>query len=601
MKREVFKRIIATVMLVIIVAIPVAVGSAAAGNGTAETQFAIDWTNVELTEGGATVPYYAVLKSEDGYYFYIVNDMECDEATMYVTHNDKTYEIIHLVDVDGVKVYDKFFNEIEGATAVAKYDEGTRYTEIFVPMSYIGKDDFIVASQDSYYVLFEEVNGQDKGVVWSDSIKSADSYKSAREYTPNKPDGYETITAKAPSANYDDVQGTYSGIEIDGSFSDWDSIAKTTTRVVEEEEKKGSWIFSYTYTYYVDMYAAIIWDDKDAYVYMGFVDVGNSAAVYDGLVETGTYYIMGDNGRIITFNINKKNSSSSYAVSRYTISGVNNAEIAAVSAKNGKMTSWYYEMKIPVSALGSSATSIRLAYMGQEGVRKTVTEWRTNLAPDDDDDDDDDDGGDIVADNPFDVDGDFGDWEGFPNSNIYYCTQNHSSSQCPNHYKDYAHEGHTVGSAFIANDQIVAHIKSYTSEEGSHVCEPMFMDIIIRVNNSAEVHLTAQAIEGSSTQNRTYTMLLADNYEPVGELKLYDDGTSLYEFEYGISIEKLAARLGIGATELRTIEIGYPNIGSQWIKVAGTSTAPFVGIAICFAVVGITWFVRFMKDKKVAA
>ena len=80
MKREMIKRILATLMLVIIIAVPVAAGVTAAGNGNTNTHFIIDWTNVELTESGRVVPYFAVLKSEDGYYFYMISNTEYDTA-----------------------------------------------------------------------------------------------------------------------------------------------------------------------------------------------------------------------------------------------------------------------------------------------------------------------------------------------------------------------------------------------------------------------------------------------------------------------------------------------------------------------------------------
>ncbi|MCR5345719.1 MAG: hypothetical protein K6E46_06690, partial [Lachnospiraceae bacterium] len=105
MKRELLTRIIATLMLVVIFAIPVAAGALAAEANENETRFVIDWTNVELTEGGAMIPYYAVLKSSDGYYFYMISNKEYDDVSMYVLYDERSFKVINLVDKNGAKVY----------------------------------------------------------------------------------------------------------------------------------------------------------------------------------------------------------------------------------------------------------------------------------------------------------------------------------------------------------------------------------------------------------------------------------------------------------------------------------------------------------------
>ena len=116
------------------------------------------------------------------------------------------------------------------------------------------------------------------------------------------------------------------------------------------------------------------------------------------------------------------------------------------------------------------------------------------------------------------------------------------------------------------------------------ILTPYLTYIKVKVNENYEVTLVTTQ-KSSSGSYRTMLVHEDGDSTPLGEMVLYDNGKSLYEYEYYIDIEKLAERLNLGANELRTIEIYYPYIGYQSIKVAGTSTAPFVGIAICFAVV----------------
>ncbi len=576
MRRELIKRIIATLMLVIVVAMPVAGVATAAGTGVMETRFVVDWNNVELTEGGQIVPYYAVLKGDDGYYFYVISNKAYDEVNLYVIYNDRSLKTINLIYKNGAKVYDGSVDEIDGASIITSYDDKARYSEVFIPESFIGKESFFVTSQDNYYVLYEEVTGQDRGIIWSSSIKDAASYKASTSYEPEKPEGYDYVTAKAPDFNYDELKGTYSGINIDGDFSDWSAVAGQTTNFSN-----------------ADLDAKIVWDGDTIYGYIAIY----GADATDALITGQSYYLQTDGGAQREFSFNKTSSSTSYYSGRVSISGISGAQVATDSET--KSSGWwifgsktyyfYYEFSFPASVIGSSAESVRMG-IKSDSYNMAITDYTANLAPEDDDDN-----GDISAADGIDIDGVFDDWSNFPYTYLYFCDENHTN--CPNGYNDYSHNGKTSGAAYIKDDKIVAHIKSVSKLEGNMVLTPYLTNIKIKVNDSYEITL----VTTQKSSNGSYrTMLVHEDGSstPLGEMVIYDNGKTLYEYEYYIDIEKLAARLNLGPTELRTIEIYYPYIGYQSVKVAGTSTAPYVGIAICFAVVGLTWFIRYMKDKR---
>lgn len=577
MKRELLTRIIATLMLVVIFAIPVASGALAAEANENETRFVIDWTNVELTEGGTMIPYYAVLKSSDGYYFYMISNKEYDDVSIYVLYNDRSFKVINLVDKNGTKVYDGSVNEIEGASVITSYDEKARYSEVFIPLNYMGTDSFIITSQDNYYVLYEEVTGQDKGIIWSNAIKDASPYMAEAQYTPERPKGYDYVTAKVSDYNIEDLTGTYSGIVIDGSFSDWSAIAGQTTNFQN-----------------ADLDAKIVWDADKIYGYIAIY----GAEANDTLITGQTFYIQTDGGQIREFSFKKSSSSSSYYTGKVTMTGISGTEVAMDSETKtsgwwifgNKTYYYYYEFSIPANAIGQSAQSVRFG-IKSDSYDMPITDYTANLAPASSDDDDDD----IHAADDIDIDGVFDDWSDFPYTYLYFCDQNHSN--CPDGYNDYSHNGKTSGSAYIKDDKIVAHIKSVSKLEGNMVLTPYLTYIKIKVNDNYEITLVTTQ---KSTNGSYRTMIVHEegNSTPLGEMVIYDNGKTLYEYEYYIDIEMLAERLGLGPTELRTIEIYYPYIGYQAVKVAGTSTAPYVGIAICFAIVALTWFIRYMKDKR---
>ena len=579
MRRELIKRIIATLMLVIVVAMPVAGVATAAGTGATETRFVIDWTNVELTEGGKMIPYYAVLKSEDGYYFYVISNKDYNDVNMYIIYDNGSFKVINLIDKNGVKVYGDAVDEIEGAFAVTTYDDKARYSEVFVPAEYIGTRSFIVTSQDNYYVLYEEVTGQDRGIIWSSAIKDASSYKAATAYEPEKPEGYDYVTAKAPDFNFEEIGGTYSGINIDGNFSDWSAIAGQTTNFSN-----------------ADLDAKIVWDGDTIYGYIAIY----GAEVTDTMITGQSFYLQTDGGAVREFSFKKASSSTSYYSGKVSISGISGAQVEMDSETKSsgwwifgsKTYYYYYEFSIPATAIGSSAESVRMGIKG-DNYNMVITDYTANLAPDTGDDDDD-----IHAGDSIDIDGVFDDWGNFPATYIYFCDEDHSN--CPQGYNDYSHNGKTSGAAYIKDDKIVAHIKSVSKMEGNMVLTPYLTYIKVKVNENYEVTLVTTQ---KSTDGSYRTMIVHEDGSstPLGEMVIYDNGKTLYEYEYYIDIEKLAERLNLGPTELRTIELYYPYIGYQSIKVAGTSTAPYVGIAICFAIVGLTWFIRYMKDKRTVA
>ena len=86
-------------------------------------------------------------------------------------------------------------------------------------------------------------------------------------------------------------------------------------------------------------------------------------------------------------------------------------------------------------------------------------------------------------------------------------------------------------------------------------------------------------------------------------LTIYDSvhgqGAKGDEIEFSLSLSKLAEYTGIDPDQMGTITIYNPNLGSQGVTIAGSSTAPWLGIAICLVAVGGVTLYRRKKKKSV--
>ena len=87
------------------------------------------------------------------------------------------------------------------------------------------------------------------------------------------------------------------------------------------------------------------------------------------------------------------------------------------------------------------------------------------------------------------------------------------------------------------------------------------------------------------------------------DLTIYDSvhgqGAKGDEIEFSLSLSKLAEYTGIDPDQMGTITIYNPNLGSQGVTIAGSSTAPWLGIAICLVAVGGVTLYRRKKKKSV--
>jgi uncharacterized protein (TIGR04145 family) len=105
--------------------------------------------------------------------------------------------------------------------------------------------------------------------------------------------------------------------------------------------------------------------------------------------------------------------------------------------------------------------------------------------------------------------------------------------------------------------------------------------------------------------NGTYTYYIWDARLPYDANMSKDDyfGTMIVtvngtcdEMEFELDLEKVAALSGTDVNNLQQIDVQFGRFGQQWLSTAGASSGPWLGIALCLAVVGGIWIYRKRKN-----
>lgn len=603
MEKKVIKRILAMSAAVLMaVSLILPAFSYAKTNETDKGTFHIDWNKAEIVEAGKSIPVYGVLKDANGYYIYAVSSTEIDTFNFFVKYTDGTYNAIIFKNSES-KLFNINNTEIKGGKYAVRIKDDVRYAELFVPYSFFESDDFILATQDYGYVIYEDVTGEAKAITYSFNIKDATDYIAMSTYSPKKPENYEIVTASKPEPDYTDLGDTYNGIEIDGDFNDWNAVTKyRLDNSIMDFLVNGN---------DATIISAIVWDGDTAYIYIriygSFISKGSIQKLGISQRNNTKYYVRTDTGEELTFSITKTGSKAYYGTN-VTVNGAGGAEIAADYDDWFFGGDYQYEISVPLKNLTKNASTI---VFGSD-ITGDLTLPVGNIGKVEDDPTNDE--SDIV------IDGDISDWGNLPYQYIYYCDAKlNNGDYCGTdnpytypyyEYFDYNHKGYSTASVYLNGDKLYGHINSRTDRSSTR----LFYEIKVRINDSQTISLyseyhynTNYNVQGACSG--TFDLKDASG-NVVGRLYCRDERRTSYygngvrynmDEEFYIDMAALASSLGLGTNELKSIELQFPYIGYQWVKVAGTSTAPFIGILICISIVGATWFIRFMKNKKASA
>ena len=376
-------------------------------------------------------------------------------------------------------------------------------------------------------------------------------------------------TEETTELTMDTELAVYNGITIDGDFSDWDAVKKT-------QINDGSILD-----------AAVVFDGDWVYIYIK--DAGNGVATWAGERHNGTYELLTDTGR-----------RTSFILRRDGIQGISGAQMSYAEDQ--------YEIAIPASALKAYRSTISFGYSQAKtpmigGIANM--QGGSNI------------GGGFAG---ITIDGNFNDWTDYNHQLIQYSTNG-------------AYGDDADGALYISGSTLYGHVKTYRYATEVNPYNP----ITLRFNNSDAQTISFYFVSVDGSGNVTWnpapdtsgnsvkyylvdvsgwhgastlTELEADTYgnKILGEAYIRMGKGSDTEIEYQVDLEKLAEYISgssvhnynIAATDMKTIQAQYINIGTDWITIAGTSSGPVTGVVLSMSVVVCILAYRRRKEKGIA-
>ncbi len=386
----------------------------------------------------------------------------------------------------------------------------------------------------------------------------------------------------------EEVEASYNGIVIDGDYFDWAAVDKTDIECPEESEH-GFDCLSQT---------AVIFDGDYVYIYLRDGEDGTAAGA--GINSNGRFSIVTDTGRTLTFEVNAEDGGS--------IAGVEGATAAYFGDE--------WEIAIPASQLPLYIESISFGLYQEEPFVTGIVDLQGGEGT----------AGDFTG---IVYDGLFGDWNAYPHTLIQYATSGTQTNSADGEGAIY-NDGSTLYGHVISS--MDAHLNEAGGEFASAVS--IFFNGDHEFNddktNNLYPRLVAVAEDGTinwnpqteDLENGTYEFYIADargeydtntitNISQLAEHEQFFGKMSVTvtdtcdEIEFFIDLEQVAKFLSyysgttIEANDFQLIEAQFGRIGQEILSTAGTSSGPFVGIAICMACVAVA-VLKKRRNKAVA-
>lgn len=368
--------------------------------------------------------------------------------------------------------------------------------------------------------------------------------------------GSEMPAATIPvldGTNESDKDAEYTGIIVDGRFSDWDAVTKTAVSESEENLEQAAMVF-----------------DGD-YVYLYLRETSGGSAEEAGSSHNGRYVITTDLGQELVFQLRDG-----------SVNGVKGALASHVG------TQW--EIAIPVSELPSYQQSLSFGLYQQEAFVTDVANLNGNSQNGSNSNGSSTCG--IV------IDGQYEDWSSYPHEEISYSYAQGTES---NEAAIYSQNGVLYG-------HVVTTMSAHLSTQGGD----FLSGISIAFNGDREYKSTTD--QGNfyprfilaEENNGTYTYYIWDGRLPYDASVDKDNsyGTMIVtvngtcdEMEFELDLKKVAALIGADENDFQQIDVQFSRFGQQWLSTAGASSGPWLGVILCLAVVGGVWCYRRRKTR----
>lgn len=202
------------------------------------------------------------------------------------------------------------------------------------------------------------------------------------------------------------------------------------------------------------------------------------------------------------------------------------------------------------------------------------------------------------------IDGYYRDWENIPHIEL-----THGGNEKANNH---------IGAITMGEDAVYVHYKLGKLYEKAIRLDYMEFMIngvsydlrILPVDENGNIVKDIKIEDLAAGTYTNFGIFLSDNSgrinnEKVGgsmALKIYEvprtEQSPGDEVEFSISYERLEALTGLKATELRDVKIRNNSIGEQWITCVGTSSGPWLGIAISVAAAVVLYYILAGKKRR---
>lgn len=531
---------------------------------------------VALTSSNASVSSWDASFDGSSYVFTIdfANDVYSGNHTLYVSYDDGTQDNTNSLQLtwDCSEVKGGWYQDIPGASTSVSGNTVT----VSVPASYFGGKSFTVSYCGSS-ITSAQMGGTSTEPTTPDTPETP-STPDAPE-TPTEPETPTTPeTPSAPSTDDSNSGAAYTGITIDGDFSDWDGVAKVDT------DATVGWG-------HVNK-MAMVWDGDWVYLYLESDDDNPRSMTGAGPSGNGQFAITTDLGNQTLIDLRSAPGE---------VRGIDGASIAANStAWAQKPFKW--EVAIPTSALGFYSKTIGLGFYQVDPIITNVA----NLHPTDD--------GDHTF-NGITYDGKYDDWDYYPHTTIQYAGSGTSETVVD-----------ARGALYADTDKLYGHVVTSMPAHLGEAGGEFTSAVSLKLNDDENLMLTPRfiAVDASGNINwnpqtsglapGTYEFYLAStttNGTSTNINDLKDDdviygramvtvGADKDEMEYVIDTPTLAAHLhanrgqakedtSIDPSSITKFSAQYGRIGQEWVTTAGTSTMPVLGVGLCLAAVGGTY------------
>jgi len=184
-----------------------------------------------------------------------------------------------------------------------------------------------------------------------------------------------------------------------------------------------------------------------------------------------------------------------------------------------------------------------------------------------------------LAETPIAIDGYYDDWTDKPHTSVTNGTAIHSVS------------------LFLADGSLYGHIKMSNSS-GQFISYNNIMDLLINNQYTIPFDINKYNVKkldlGNLPVGRTLTLATFDNigrkdWLGGAAITVYASTHSVGDdVEFSINLETTRSICGnIPVDQMQTFTLSCPNLGSQTITSTGTSTAPYIGIIVSIAIVGL--------------